>query len=85
MDAMRREGDRAVRIRRLMDEFGLPEDEAIFAVDLADGTHAGDIVGLTAEERRRIGLDHPIDDLAGDRSAPASVGVSSGTGGSRER
>ena len=45
---------RSDRIRRFIDLYGLTEDEAIF-FDLADGKHKGNIVGLTDEERQRLG------------------------------
>ena len=57
------ETEREERIRRLVEEYGLPEAEARFAVDLADGKTMGDIVGLTDEQRRAWGLDRPIVDL----------------------
>jgi hypothetical protein len=74
MDSVTTSQSRAERIRRYIDLYGLTEDEAIFFVDLADGKHKGDVVGLTDEERRRMGLDHSaLDDLDSDWEAPTSA------------
>ena len=70
MDSVTTSQSRSDRIRRFIDLYGLTEDEAIFFVDLADGKHKGDIVGLTDEERQRLGLDHSaLDDLDTERDA----------------
>lgn len=85
MDTLRQEAERAERVRRLMEEFGLPEDEAIFAVDLADGTHTGDIVGLPPSERLRFGLDREFDECAAERSVPTPLPVGVSSRGRRRR
>jgi hypothetical protein len=82
MDSVATSHSRDERIRRFIDLYGLTEDEAIFFVDLADGKHKGDIVGLTDEERRRLGLDHSaLDDLDAGWKAPGVAPAADRTSG----
>lgn len=64
--------DRQRRMRALMDRLGVDEGKAAFIVDLADGKTKGDIVGLTDEERRRMGLDRSLTDLEPVTASPPS-------------
>ena len=81
---MRPGQSRAERIRRFADEFSLTEDEATFYIDLADGKHKGDIVGLSDDERRALGLDRSaLDDLDDERASPAPAAATSSTEGDR--
>ena len=64
---------RAERIRQLVEEYGFDEDEAAFAIDLADGKTKGDIESdppLTDEERERLGLGRSLLDLEPVASRP---------------
>jgi hypothetical protein len=44
------------RIRRLMDELGVDEEEVTFIVNFSDGEVRGDL-GMDDDERVRLGLD----------------------------
>jgi hypothetical protein len=47
---------RIARIRRLMDELGVDEEEAAFIVSLSDGEVRGDLE-MDDDERTRLGLE----------------------------
>ena len=55
---------KSARVRRLMDELGVDEEEAEFIVNLSDGEIRGDLE-LEGDERARLGLEPwPIPDPA---------------------
>ena len=74
MDHVTTARSRTERIRRLVEDYGLDEEEATFAIDLADGKTQGDIESdppLTDEERERLGLGRSLLDLKPVAGKPA--------------
>ena len=84
MDEVNTAADRERRIRGLMERLGVDEGRANFIVDLADGKTRGDVVGLSDDERRALGLDRSaLDDLDDERASPVPAAATSSTEGDR--